>query len=98
MLFTVKRGIEIDRPRSDAMRPLHGSVWRKLSRIRPAPDVLPICAPGRTRVWLYGAAPMGRRVQSFLLNGSHASSVRFPAMPLKVAPQAATEAHMGRFW
>jgi hypothetical protein len=26
MLFTVKRGIEIDRPRSDAMRPLHGSV------------------------------------------------------------------------
>jgi hypothetical protein len=25
-LFTVKRGIEIDRPRSDAMRPLHGSV------------------------------------------------------------------------
>jgi len=101
MLFTVKRGIEIDGPRSDAMRPLHGSLWRKLSRIRPAPDVLSICAPGRTGVWLYGAAPMGRQLQSFLLNGSD----RFDTilcvstrMPSKVAPQAATEARMGRFW
>jgi hypothetical protein len=47
---------------------------------------------------------MGRQAQSFLLNGSHASSIRLSAVstkstkaPLKVAPQAATDGHMGRF-
>jgi hypothetical protein len=41
---------------------------------------------------------VGRQIQSFLLDGSHArSKALFIAMPPKVAPQAATDGHVGRF-
>jgi len=100
MLFTVKRGIEIDRPRSDAMRPLHGSVWRKLSRIRPAPDVLSICTSGRTGVWLYGRRQRAARFSLYCSTARTPVRIRFSAvlakMPPRVVPQAPTDGHVGR--